>query len=375
MESSTTDLDNPPCDLGPAAEEWLAEKVCTQTRCNRILTHERRLAAASPDHTAIVGGPGVKGVWVAATPYLIQGEIKDWAKLAGVESISVPGYWMDQEGSDTPVGTPPRDGEKVLFHLHGGGYARLSAHPNDGPSNIPRGILKHANSVQRSFNLEYRLTKGPPSSPTNPFPAALLDAIAGYNYLVNEIGFAPENIIVEGDSAGGNLALALVRYLVEYQGRIDPSLPRPPSALLLFSPWCDLGIRGHDQDSSVYTCLDTDFINPTTPSYAATTGQFVGPLGRYAADTNRYISPGSDSPYMEMVSFEKFPRTFIIAGGAEALRDQIRVLRKKMVQDLGEKEVEYHEFPDAIHDFVAMPIHEPERTEALRLVGKWIDAH
>ena len=105
--------------------------------------------------------------------------------------------------------------------------------------------------------------------------------------------------------------------------------------------------------------------------YASHTLQFVGPLGRHGADTNRYISPGSDSPHMGEVSFAGFPRTLIFAGGAEALRDQIRTLRAKMVADLGEK-VEYHEFPDAIHDFIAMPVHEPERSEALDIIAKWV---
>ena len=334
-----------------------------------------RSGGKNPDHTGIADSPGVKGIWVAPTPHLIQGEVKGWAKLAGVECVRIPGYWMDKKGFDTPAGAPPKDGEKVLLHLHGGGYRILSAHPSSGPSNIPRGILKHTQNINRSFNLEYRLTKPPATAPENPFPAALIDAIAGYNYLVNEVGFAPENIIVEGDSAGGNLALALVRYLVEQQTSGVESMPRPPSAILLLSPWADLGIRGHNPDSSVYTCRKSDFIDATAAEYASSTLQFVGPLGRRGADTNRYISPGSDSPYMEQVSFKGFPKAFITAGGAEVLRDQIRTLHTKMVGDLGREAVEYHEFPDAIHDFIAMPnVHEPERTVALKLIGEWIDA-
>ncbi|KIP06420.1 hypothetical protein PHLGIDRAFT_72685 [Phlebiopsis gigantea 11061_1 CR5-6] len=332
-----------------------------------------RLAGKNPDHTAITGGPGVKGVWVAPTPHLIQGEVKEWAELAGVESVSIPGYWMDKQGSDIPACAPPAEGEIVLMHLHGGAYTALSAHPSSAPSAIPRGILKHVKAIKRTFNLEYRLTKPPATTPENPFPAALLDAIAGYSYLVNEVGFAPENIVVEGDSAGGNLALALVRYLVEQQGKGDALLPRPPSALLLLSPWSDLSIRGHNPDSSVYTCLPTDFVDTTTADYAAITLQYLGPLGRRGADTNRYVSPGSDSPHVGEISFAGFPRTLIFAGGAEALRDQIRTLRAKMTADLGES-VEYHEFPDAIHDFIAMPIIEPERSQALEIIAKWVDA-
>lgn len=164
-------------------------------------------------------------------PHLIQGELK--AELAGVESVRIPGYWMEKEGSYIPAGAPPIEGEIVLMHLHGGGYAVLSAHPFSGPSATPSGILKQVKGIKHTFNLEYRLTKPLATAPENPFPAALLDAIAGYNYLVNEVGFAPENIIIEGDSSGANLALALVRYLIERQGKSDTPLigPRPTLAL------------------------------------------------------------------------------------------------------------------------------------------------
>ena len=40
-----------------------------------------------------------------------------------------------------------------------------------------------------------------------PFPAALDDAVAAYRWLI-ESGFAPSNIMIAGDSAGGGLTLA-----------------------------------------------------------------------------------------------------------------------------------------------------------------------
>ncbi|KAJ9091609.1 hypothetical protein QFC21_007149 [Naganishia friedmannii] len=51
------------------------------------------------------------------------------------------------------------------------------------------------------------------------FPACLLDALAGYLFLTRDLGFEPSNIILMGDSAGGNLALALARYLGELAER------------------------------------------------------------------------------------------------------------------------------------------------------------
>lgn len=325
-----------------------------------------------PNYTAIVGGSKVKGVWIAPAGHLVQGDVKEWADAARVESVKIPGYWMNKDGFDTPPGAPPQPGEKVLLVFHGGAYSRLSAHPHDSQAEIPRGPLQYTQSVRRAFCPEYRVTRV--KSPRNPFPTQLIDAIAAYNYLINEVGFAPEDIIVEGESAGGHLSLGLVRYLIEQQGKGNTAIPRPPSALILPSPWADMGVRGHGADSSLYTNVESDYLNPSDPDFILGTLQFIGPLGWQAAETNRYISPASNSPLMEEVSFKGFPPTFIVVGGAETFRDMCRVLYHRMVKDLGEGKVEYQEYPDAVHAFLALPFIEPERSQALVRVANWIDS-
>lgn len=82
------------------------------------------------------------------------------------------------------------------------------------------------------------------------FPAQLQDALAVYAHLVFDRGF--RDIILAGDSAGGNLALMLVQYLASLEARrleqLGGSKSRCtqgdslvlPTGLLLFSPWCDL---------------------------------------------------------------------------------------------------------------------------------------
>ncbi|KAI0699539.1 Alpha/Beta hydrolase protein [Cytidiella melzeri] len=327
-----------------------------------------------PDYLAIEQGSKVKAVWIPAVPHLIVGEVKQWAGSNNVEAVQIPGYWIEKEGVDVPINARPQAGEKVIYALHGGGYVAQSAHPDDPTSNISRGILKHAGLfLVRAFQVEYRNSKPANQTPSNPFPAALLDAIAGYNYLIQEVGFAPEDIIVEGDSAGANLALALVRYLVENQGHTDITIPPPPSALILNSPWVDLGPDPTESSSSVYTNKASDFVSVTGPGYVAQTGNFFGNLGHSAGYTIRYISPASQSPSMGPISFKGFPSTFISGGGAEVLRDQIRVLRDRMEADLGSK-LKYIEFPDAWHDFLVFPQVEPERSEALHLIADWLQS-
>jgi len=332
----------------------------------------------SPDHTAISTLPGTKGLWITPVPHLVTGDLKTWVATANIQCIPIPGYWLDRPNSSSsplPLGSPPQPGEKVLYHLHGGGYVILSAHPSDPTSSISRGIMEYTPTILRTFSVEYRLTTGPPKKPhANPFPTALVDALAGYNYLVNEVGFKPEDIIVEGDSAGGNLALQLTRYLVENQkgGDDGVDLPGPPGELILCSPWTDLGSSHVTPGSSTYTNLDADFINTTTPQSLNNVANIVHPFGRSFADTNRYVSPASKSPEVEgQVTFKGFPRTVILAGGAEILVDQIRTLKERMVRDLGEGMVEYVEAADAIHDYLALQ-QEPERTETLKRIGKWL---
>ena len=94
----------------------------------------------------------------------------------------------------------------------------------------------HNQQFTRAFQLEYRLSQGPPLPSENPFPAALIDAVAGYHYLVKVMGFNPSNILLVGESAGAGLAITLLRYLIQHV----PSLP-PPAATLLASPGADWG--------------------------------------------------------------------------------------------------------------------------------------
>src|SRR6266404_3488771 len=189
------------------------------------------------DHVTVDEGPSVKYVWIEPTPHLLNTEIRDLADSAKVSPVTIPGYWLDKPDTDTAIGAAPRPGEKVVLSLHGGGYVRGSASPRSVFTSIARALLEQCASIHRVLALEYRLSKHAPDAPAHPFPAALLDALAAYVYLTDVVRFAPEDIVVVGDSAGGNLALALVRYLVENRDRDAgggvPGLPAPPAALVL----------------------------------------------------------------------------------------------------------------------------------------------
>lgn len=318
----------------------------------------------------------MNGVWVDPVPNLITGDLKVYTETASVTSIRIPGYWTHKLGSIVEVASPPQAGEKLIYFLHGGGYNQLSAHPTDLTAAIPRELLKSIDSVHRVFAVEYRLSSGEPPTVANPFPAALLDALAGYNYLVNVIGFTPLDIIICGDSAGGNLALALTRYLVEYQTSSKVSLPAPPAGMILLSPWSDLSDFHEQPGSSMFSNEHSDFVD-NGEIHVNRKKIFLGPHGLEASETNRYVSPAC--PSLE-INFIGFPRTLITAGGAEMLLDEIKALHQRMVKDLGagdgvrqnEGKVKYLEAPDSVHDFLLFDWQEPERSSTLKEIAGWI---
>lgn len=124
-----------------------------------------------------------------------------------------------------------RDAEarRVLLFLHGGGYCSGS-------------IVSHRNLAARAgqaagmrcLALQYRL------APEHPFPAALDDARGAFEALLDQ-GFAPADIAVGGDSAGGGLTLALMVALR------DAGRPLPGCGWLI-SPWVDLAMAGASMD-------------------------------------------------------------------------------------------------------------------------------
>ena len=328
-----------------------------------------------PDHTEISPTKVAKGVWIKATPELIKGQVAEWAKLANVEAVNIPGYWyrspsshfnVASDSNSNPIDSPPiSPDEKVIIYFHPGAYVVETAHPSGFSINIVPYFLKTSENAKRVLALEYRLSATDPYPASNPFPAALIDAIAGYNYLVNELGFKPENVILMGCSAGGHLGISLVRYILD-----NPGILPLPSGLIALHPWVDPSNSFEGQyDSSAYTNHATDhadsmFHGPMGYAIKA----FVGP---HDAKTNVYISPASR--YLEgKISFKGFPRTFINAGGKERLRDVIRLLRDRFIKDIGEENVAYVEPPEAAHTYASMVFMEPERTDTLKQIDEWI---
>ncbi len=107
--------------------------------------------------------------------------------------------------------------DKVMLYFHGGGFVLGSAY-SYRPFTVALGKV----TKMRVLSVNYRL------APEHPHPADLQDCTKAYEWLLRQ-GFKPSNIIVAGDSAGGNLTLATALNLR------DNGIPLPRGAVC-FSP-------------------------------------------------------------------------------------------------------------------------------------------
>ena len=106
---------------------------------------------------------------------------------------------------------PPHATDRVLLYLHGGGFA---LYPKASYASML--ALMCLTTKATTYALDYRL------APEHPFPAALDDCRVAYDWLLSS-GVDPRQIIIAGDSAGGNLTIALLCELRD-RGRPLPAL-------------------------------------------------------------------------------------------------------------------------------------------------------
>jgi len=213
----------------------------------------------------------------------------------------------------------------IILYCHGGGYST-------GSSLYARTLTTKLSSSTSMdvLSFDYRL------APEHPYPAAMEDAMAAWNYLML-LGYGARDVILAGDSAGGNMALSLVLRLKE-QGRL---LPR---GLVLMSPWTDLTSSGktHRTKAEVDPVLDAEYlermISNYIPGYRKQGEKEAGEVT--AEEKTPEILPSQESPDLKnpMISplfgdFAGFPPTYIQVGENEILLSDSVMLHKKMVQE------------------------------------------
>ncbi|PPQ77958.1 hypothetical protein CVT25_015433 [Psilocybe cyanescens] len=303
-------------------------------------------------------------VWVDGAPEFVTGEIKDTALLNEVTPARTSGYWYGKRDPSDKVGQKASPNERVIYHFHGGGFVSGTAHPSNRPlKTLLEGLMQHIPGEPRVFALEYRISSTTPFVKANPFPAALLDAIAGYRYLIHDVGFVPTNILISGDSAGGQLAFWLAKYLSTTKFSELPAA----GGLLMLSPTLDWANTRTGLSSSMKQHKDSDFIDIVlTGGYPRRA--LLGKIPEAEVSQNEWMAPGSIQLPHKPGSHAGLPKTCIVAGGAEQILDSMVTLTNRLTYDLGSENVTFLEAKDATHDFLLFSWHEPERTETLKEV-------
>ena len=119
------------------------------------------------------------------------------------ESVPVYFFALRSDGLEAEPG-PDVANTHVIFFMHGG--ANVSGHPIQPPFanffiQLLRAVAMHTGDGRKCLLAapRYRLA----TVPENAFPAALQDVVAAYDYVLNK-GYKASNIVIAGDSAGGN---------------------------------------------------------------------------------------------------------------------------------------------------------------------------
>ena len=144
----------------------------------------------------------------------------------------------------------PHSGKKIILYCHGGGYSTGS------PLYARTLTTKLASQLSMDvFCFDYRL------APEHPYPAAVDDAQTAWDYLMLQ-GYGAKDIFVAGDSAGGNLALALGLRLKKQKRML-------PAGFVLMSPWTDLTVSGktHVTKADVDPVLNQNYLNEMIENY------------------------------------------------------------------------------------------------------------
>jgi epsilon-lactone hydrolase len=248
-------------------------------------------------------------------------------RVQAISDDQVNGHWVAARNAD--------EGAGALLYLHGGGF-------------LFGGLRTHRHLVAAlsaacglpALLLDYR------RAPEHPFPAAADDAVAGYQWLLDQ-GFAPDKIVVLGDSAGGFLTASL---LADLRRKRMPM----PAAAVLFSPFLDLsGAELADRDAA----RRDPFVPPARAlecglSYA---GEF--------ALTHRRLNVLNGNK-------RRWPPVLIQVGDTECLLGDSERLCEAITAAGGHCELQV--WPGQVHVFPAFYPLIPEGRQAIRYVGRFL---
>lgn len=262
---------------------------------------------------------------------ILRGSVVEHTTVAGL-----PAEWV--RGPRALDASAHADDRAVILYLHGGGYVFGS--PRTHRNLVSR--LSHVTGLP-TLALDYRLP------PVATLPAPIEDALAAYRHLLDE-GHAPQRIVVAGDSAGGHLALTLALHAAESE------LPLP-AALVLLSPWTDLGMTGASFTTNAA-------LDPFLPGIALHRAARVALDGADPADWRSSPLFAPDDLY------RRLPPTLLQVGSTEVLLDDAARTAERLAHAGVNTELQVYERQPHV---VPLWAGTPEARTALREIGRFVD--
>jgi hormone-sensitive lipase len=221
--------------------------------------------------------------------------------------------------------------DKILIDIHGGGFIATTSRCHQ---TYLRKWAKEAKIVL--FAIDYKL------APAFKYPYILDEVWQAYFWIIThaekEFGLKPNTVLVAGDSAGGNLAMALTLRAIHSNFRV-------PDGLLLGYPALNLAISAF------------------TPSLLTSMDDFILTYSFLNVCINSYIPPDADpkkDPYLSpsLITDEdlkKFPPIRILAAGMDPLRDESYKLMYRLIKlKKNARMIEYRMLPHGFWSFYSL---------------------
>lgn len=255
------------------------------------------------------------------------GRVEPQLQRSAVDCAGVEAEW---------IALPDSRAERVILYLHGGAF--MFRFPKTHAAMVGRWCQRLG---ARALMVDYRL------APEHPWPAAPADCHAAYRWLLAQ-GIEPRNIVIGGDSAGANLALATLH-------RIKAAGEPMPACAVLLSPIVDFTLSG----PSIVSNERRDPI--------FTVAGLVALRGHYAPP-EQFLDPDVSPLFAD---FQGLPPLLFQASESEMLRDDsMRAAAKAHACGVA---VELELWEGLPHVFQALPTL-PQAHAALDSIVRFIDA-